>query len=301
MVPVVIFELFLWLVFILALIDGFGRFGLKNGLLFFIPLIIYGWILEESAIAIFHRYAYTTGFLIKFLDAPFSIAAGWAAILYSGIVVAEGLTLSRFKTALFVALWGLSIDFSMDALAVRFGYWTWFPPADVILPYFHVPVSNFIGWFIILFCFTYFYLTGRNKRYRKILLGFDAILPSLPLLLIAIYVMLETEYERAFTNLSWWYMVILFPLPLMTFLTVWILRLPPLLRQENRTALLITKGFHLFFVFSALFVWFATGIWTYTVAAAVAVLPVGTYSIRNMIHGRSCEAQSEFLRNEEAL
>ena len=289
MVPVVIFELFLWFMFILALIDGFRRFGFKNGLLFFIPLIIYGWILEESAIAIFHRYAYTPGFLIKFLDAPFCIAAGWAAILYSGIVITEGLRLSRFKTALFVALWGLSIDFSMDALAVRFGYWTWFPPADVILPYFNVPVSNFIGWFIILSCFTYFHLMGRNKPYRKILMGFDAVLPSLPLLLLAIYVMLETEYERAFTNLSWWHMVVMFPLPLMTFLTVWIMRLSPLRRQDNRMALLITESFHLFFVVSALYVWLVSGIWTYAVAAAVAVLPVGTYAIRSMIHGRSSE------------
>ncbi len=300
MVPVVIFELFLWFMFILALIDGFRRFGFKNGLLFFIPLIIYGWILEESAIAIFRRYAYTPGFLIKLMDAPFCIAAGWAAILYSGIVITEGLRLSRFKTALFVALWGLSIDFSMDALAVRFGYWTWFPPTDVILPYFNVPVSNFIGWFIILSCFTYFHLRGRNKRYRKILMGFDAILPSLPLLLLAIYVMLETEYERAFTNLSWWHMVVMFPLPLMTILTVWIIRLSPLRRQDNRMALLITESFHLFFVVSALYVWFVTGIWTYAVAAAVAVLPVATYTIRSMINGRPSEGQFEHKASEDA-
>jgi len=32
-----------------------------------------------------------------------------------------------------------------------------------------------------------------------------------------------------------------------------------------------------------------SGIWTYAVAASVAVLPVGTYTIRSMIHGRSSE------------
>jgi hypothetical protein len=300
MIPVVIFELFLWVVFILALIDGFHRFGLKNGLLFFIPLIIYGWILEESAIAIFHRYAYTPGFLVKFLDAPFSIAVGWAAILYSGIIIAEGLSLSRFKTALFVALWGLSIDFSMDALAVKFGYWTWFPPADVILPYFNVPVSNFVGWFIILSCFTYFHLYGRDKWYRKIFLGFDALLPSLPLLLLAIYIMLETEYERTFTNLSWWHMVIMFPLPLMLILSAWILKLSPVMDRENSIALLITESFHMFFVGSALYVWWASGKWMYFVAAAVALLPVGTYTIRSMIHVRSNEGQPEFQTSDDA-
>jgi len=283
MVPVSIFETFLWLVFILALVDGFRRYGFKSGLIFFIPLIIYGWVLEESAIAIFHRYAYTPDFLITYLDAPFCIAAGWTAILYSGIVIAESLSLSRFKAALFVALWGLSIDFSMDAVAVRFGYWTWFPPADVTLPYFNVPVSNFVGWFIILSCFTYFHLYGRDKWYRKVFMGFDAMLPSLPLLLLAIYIMLETEYERAFTSLSWWHMVVMFPLPLMIVLSVWLTKLSTFKSRGNRIALLITESFHIFFVVSALYVWMVTGTWGYAVAAAVALLPVVMYAVRSKI------------------
>jgi hypothetical protein len=300
MVPVIIFEVFLWFLFICALRDGFKRFGLKNFLLFFVPLIIYGWILEESAIAIFHRYAYTSGFLVTFLDAPFCIAAGWTAILYSAIVIAENLRLSRFKTALFVALWGLGIDFSMDALAVRFGYWTWFPPADVILPYFHVPVSNFVGWFIILSCFTYFHLMGRNERYRNLLMGFDAMLPSLPLLLIAIYVMLETEYERAFTSLSWWHMTVMFPLPLMMFLSVWIVRLSPVRRKDNRIPLLITEGFHLFFIVSAVYVWLVSGIWAYAVAAAVALMPVGAYTVRSIVNARGSNRGLELQTNVDA-
>jgi hypothetical protein len=282
-VPAYVFELFLWLVFFFALVDGFRRFGIRDGLVFFIPLIIYGWILEESAIAVFHRYAYTPGFLVTYLDAPFCIAAGWTAILYSGIVIAEGLGLSRFRSALFVALWGLSIDFSMDALAVRFGYWTWFPPPDVILPYFNVPVSNFVGWFIILSSFTYFHLYGRDKPYRKILLGFDALLPSLPLLLTAIYIMLETEYERAFTGLSWWHMTVMFPLPLMITLSVWMVKLDPVQPRENRIALAISESFHLFFLSSALYVWSVTGIWSYAVAAAVALLPVAVFTMRRRI------------------
>lgn len=284
MVPVLLFEVFLWIVFIVAVVDGFRRFGFKEGLMFFIPLVIYGWVLEESAIAIFHRYAYTPEFIITYLDAPVSIAAGWTAILYSGIVVAQGLNLSRFKSALFVALWGLSIDFSMDALAVRFGYWTWFPPADVVLPYFNVPVSNFVGWFIILSSFTFFHLYGRGKGYRKVLLGFDAMLPSLPLLLAAIYIMLETEYERAFTSLSWWHMTIMFPLPLMIVLAVWLTRLVPMRTGENRIPLLITESFHIFFILSAVYVWMVTGTWSYAAAAGVALIPIATFAVRSKIN-----------------
>jgi hypothetical protein len=114
-------------------------------------------------------------------------------------------------------------------------------------------------------------------------MGFDAMLPSLPLLLLAIYIMLETEYERAFTTLSWWHMVVMFPLPLMIVLSVWLIKLAPIKSQGNRIALLITESFHIFFVVSALYVWMVTGTWGYAVAATVALLPVVMYAVRSKI------------------
>jgi hypothetical protein len=286
MVPVPIFEIFLWFLFILALLDGFRRFGLKNGIMFFLPAFVYGWILEESAIAIFRRYYYSPDFLLTYLDAPFCIAAGWAVILYSGIVISEGLSLSKFKAALFVALWGLSIDFSMDALAVRFSYWTWTFSEYRVLPYFNVPVSNFGAWFIVLFCFTYFHLLGRDKRYRNFSLGFDAVLPSLPLLILCLVFMVVTEYERMFYSLSWWHMIIIMPLPLMMVLSLWISKLHPLRNKENRIPLFLTEGFHVFFSVSSLYLWMETGIWSYTVAAAVSLLPILAYTARSVLLGR---------------
>ena len=283
MVPVSIFETFLWILFIVALLDGFRRFGFKNGFMFFFPAFIYGWLLEEAAIAIFQRYYYSPDFLLKYLDAPFCIAAGWAVILYSGIIIAERLSLSRFKTALFVALWGLSIDFSMDALAVRFSYWTWTFPEYSVLPFFKVPVSNFAAWFIVLFCFTYFHLLGRNKRYRNFFMGFDAVLPSLPLLILGIIFMLVTKYERVFYGLSWWHMIIIMPLPVMMILSLWLLKLTPLRDPENRIPVLLTESFHVFFFVSSLYLWMVTGVWSYTIAAAVSLLPIITYMVRSRI------------------
>jgi hypothetical protein len=141
---------------------------------------------------------------------------------------------------------------------------------------------------------------GRNKRYRNLLMGFDAMLPSLPLLLIAIYVMLETEYERAFTSLSWWHMTVMFPLPLMMFLSVWIVRLSPVRRKDNRIPLLITEGFHLFFIVSAVYVWLVSGIWAYAVAAAVALMPVGAYTVRSMVNARGSNRGLELQTNVDA-
>jgi hypothetical protein len=291
MVPVPIFETFLWLLFILALVDGFRRYGLKNGFLFFIPAFVYGWLLEESAITIFQRYYYSPDFLLSYRDAPFSVAAGWATILYSGIVISEYLSLSRFKTALFVALWGLCIDFSMDALAVRFTYWTWTFREYSFLPYFNVPVSNFIAWFICLFLFTYFHLLGRNKRYRSLFLGFDATLPSVPLLMFGCFLLVVVPYERIFYNLTWWQMIIIMPLPVMIGLSLWLSKLNDLRNKSNLIPLVIMESFHVFFIISSFYVWIATGIWAYVIAAAIPLLPVITYNARSMILSKKVQLQ----------
>lgn len=291
MVPVPIFEIFLWLLFILALVDGFRRFGLKDGLMFFLPAFVYGWAIEESLIAIHHRYYYSPDFLLTYLDAPFCIAAGWATILYLGIVVAETLSLSKIKAALFVALWGLSIDFSMDALAVRFGYWTFTFREYNILPYFNVPVTNFGGWFICLFMFTYFHLLGKNKRYRNFFLGFDAMIPAFLLLMFGSFLLLVVPYERIFYSLSWWQMIVIMPLPVMIALSIWLSTLNPLLSNETLIPLLITEGFHVFFIFSALYVWIATGVWSYMISSVVPLMPLIVYNVRSVVLSRKVQLQ----------
>ncbi len=92
-----------------------------------------------------------------------------------------------------------------------------------------------------------------------------------------------TEYERAFTGLSWWHKTIMFPLPLMIVLAVWLTRLVPMKTEENRIPLLITESFHAFFILSAAYVWIATGIWSYAAAAGVALIPIATYAVQSKI------------------
>jgi hypothetical protein len=84
-------------------------------------------------------------------------------------------------------------------------------------------------------------------------------------------------------------MVVMFPLPLMIVLSVWLTKLSPFKSRGNRIALLITESFHIFFVVSVLYVWMVTGTWGYAVAAAVALLPVVMYAVRSKILLRTNE------------
>lgn len=300
-----LFEILLWGLFLVSILDANKRWGKKNTLIFFLPLFVYGWLLEASAIGIFQRYEYGDGFFVTILDAPLCIAAGWASITYSGMCIGKSLTNNHYKIALFTALWGLGIDFSMDGLAVLMGFWTWFSPAGVLLPYFDVPVSNFIGWFIILSFYSFFHLRWQGTKIREKLWGFDAVLPALPTLLLAITIMIESEYERLFITYSWWLMMVIFVVPVVITLTVWLFTQRAALQKKTlqkktlqketfqkesfqkesfqkesrglEVPLLISHAFHAFFIIMAIFVGVTSLDWRYFIAAMVAGLPLFAY------------------------
>ena len=278
----IVFEILLWGLFLLSILDANKRWGIRQSLIFFVPLFIYGWILEASAIGIFQRYEYGDGFLVTLFNAPLCIAAGWACITYSGFCIGQSLSNNHYTIALFTALWGLSIDFSMDGLAVLMGYWTWFAPEGVKLPYFNVPISNFIGWFIILSFYSFFHLHWQDRKIRKMLLGFDAIIPALPALLLSITIMIESEYERLFINLPWWLMMIIFVMPVVLVLLFWLVKQPTVMKEDNssllKVPLLIAHSFHGFFIIMAIAVGFSTADWRYFVAALVAATPILAYA-----------------------
>ena len=268
-----LFEILLWGLFLVSILDANKRWGLKSTALFFFPLFIYGWVLEASAIGIFQRYEYGDGFFVTLFGAPLCIAAGWACITYSGICIAKSFTNNHYKIAVFTALWGLCIDFSMDGLAVLMGYWTWFAPDDVVLPYFDVPVSNFIGWFIILSCFSYFHLTWKETKARKALMGFDVIFPSLSALLIAILVMLESRYEVIFSHLQWWQMTLILVVPQSICLFIWLYNHADKITKELTIPLAINHIFHAFFFTIALIVLFTESDGRFVLLSVLVYIP----------------------------
>ncbi len=80
--------------------------------------VVYGVSLE--ALTIFQLHAYRYGhFLVMLGPVPLCIGVDWGVILYSAMTFAEGLPLPRWSLPAVVALLGLNIDLSMDALAIR--------------------------------------------------------------------------------------------------------------------------------------------------------------------------------------
>jgi hypothetical protein len=109
--------------------------------------------------------------------------------------------------------------------------------------------------------------------------------------MLGCFLLIVVPYERIFYSLSWWQMIIIMPLPVMIALSIWLSKLNPLLNKETRIPLLITEGFHVFFIISALYVWIATGVWAYTISSAVPLMPLVAYNVRSMVLSRKVQLQ----------
>ena len=129
----------------------------RSRLLGLVAGMIYGLLLEYGAIITFHAYVYGH-FLIMIVGAvPLCIGVSWGMIIYTAMETSDRFALPWHLRPILDALLALTIDLSMDAIAIRLGFWTWRQAG----PWFGVPLGNFYAWFIVVFGFSLLLRLGR--------------------------------------------------------------------------------------------------------------------------------------------
>jgi uncharacterized membrane protein len=119
--------------------------------------MIYGLLLEYGAIVTFHAYVYGH-FLIMIVGAvPLCIGVSWGLIIYTAMETSDRFALPWYLRPILDALLALTIDLSMDAVAIRLGFWTWGQAGA----WFGVPLGNFYAWFIVVLGFSLLLRLGR--------------------------------------------------------------------------------------------------------------------------------------------
>ena len=145
----VIFELLAYVCLGLCAWHAWGMGALRRARLIELGVgVLYGVSLETLTILQLHAYSYGH-FLVMLGPVPLCIGVDWGVILYSAMSFADTLTLPRWASPALVALLGLNIDLSMDAVAIRQDMWHWNLLA-LDSQWFGVPWANFYAWFIVL-------------------------------------------------------------------------------------------------------------------------------------------------------
>jgi len=119
--------------------------------------MIYGVLIEYGAILTFHAYRYGHFLIMLFGAVPFCIGVSWGMIIYTAMETSDRFALPWYLRPIVDALLALTIDLSMDAIAIRLGLWTWGQAG----PWFGVPLGNFYAWFIVVFGFSLLLRLGR--------------------------------------------------------------------------------------------------------------------------------------------
>ncbi len=148
------------LLFILAIFHGSERYGKKNILIFFLITWAVSFSFENLSIATgfpfgFYHYSPSLGLL----TVPLIIIFAYFAIGYLSWMLAHVLTgqyarklegkqifIVPFIAAFIMVMWDLSVDPISSTLQ---GLWVWTYPGA----YFGVPISNFFGWFLVVYIF----------------------------------------------------------------------------------------------------------------------------------------------------
>ena len=123
--------------------------------------ILFGVSLEIATIRQLNAYEYGQ-FFIMVLDVPLGIGVAWGCILYSVMEFSDASSLPYWARPVLDGLLALNIDLSLDAVAIRFGFWDW--GQGLKFQYFGVPYANFWGWFWVIFFFSVGYRPFARRK-----------------------------------------------------------------------------------------------------------------------------------------
>ena len=107
------------------------------------------------------------GYILWFLAVPIIVACAWFILTYCSVQITQRLTKGFIKSALLGAFIGVSMDLMIDPIMIRRYNWIWLAEQDQAFWILQVPISNFIGWFLLIFSFNWVFYWYWNKYTKK--------------------------------------------------------------------------------------------------------------------------------------
>ena len=168
--------------FVFALLHAGRREGWQRALLLLASVFLVSLFFESLGVAtgwVYGPYHYTDSLGPKFLGlVPYLIPVAWFMMSYPSFVIADRLVPAgwkRWQRILVVAAVGGLVmtawDIVMDPVMVYNGHWVW----DVEGAYHGIPLQNFWGWWLTVFCSYALYMLIAPQSGRESDPGFDRL------------------------------------------------------------------------------------------------------------------------------
>jgi putative membrane protein len=89
---------------------------------------------------IFGSYGYGSALGFGLWEVPLLIGVNWLILIYSTGIVMQRLIPVRWARPLAGAALMVLLDFFIEPIAVRYGFWSWYTP--------EIPFRNYVGWYV---------------------------------------------------------------------------------------------------------------------------------------------------------
>lgn len=194
----------------LAFYHSYKKYGLWKSILFFSGSFLYTGM-EENLWILTGYYgslgipSFLTGTIFPatyyfnyykaltwFFAVPFTACLGWYFLAYGTVFLAEKVfpdwdvqkNSDLLKISLVAGLLAMSIDLFVDPIMVRNQSWLWLSTINENLFVLGIPITNFIGWFLLIFLFSIYWNKmvsyeekwGRNKTIILFYVGLIGLL-----------------------------------------------------------------------------------------------------------------------------
>lgn len=125
----------------------------KKNILTFLIIFSGGFLIELIGTKtgyLFGNYQYGHVLGLKLFDVSVIIGVNWFAIVLASSNLVRKVNVPLIFQALLAALLAVLLDFVIEPIAVKYGFWTW--KNDII------PLYNYVTWFVFAFIFSWIYL-----------------------------------------------------------------------------------------------------------------------------------------------
>lgn len=155
-----IFILMVSIVWLILLVYSLKIYGIKKSIRYFVPITIAG-IIGELCTMVNTGYHYP-GYLFYITalggSVPVIIGLGWSVNLFLCLHLGKDVGSRFFKKqnfkqifyiSIFAGLFGVCLDLLEDPLAHHNIWWVW-PQSAQKIYLFNVPLTNYVGWFLVI-------------------------------------------------------------------------------------------------------------------------------------------------------
>lgn len=131
-------------------------------MLFILSIMMGGFLIEVIGVEtglIFGQYTYGNTLGIQLFNVPLLIGVNWFLLVFSSGMISNLMKTNWFWRAFSGAFLMLSLDVSLEPVAIAFDFWSWENNT--------VPMQNYIFWFIFSFIFHMVFQSLGFKRINR--------------------------------------------------------------------------------------------------------------------------------------